>query len=107
SPANPPRLLEEILAKTREGGWDGEVIDRRKDGTDIPVALRTSLLKEANGKVIGLMGVARDITERKETEKRNAALAALSYRLSSTSTPAEASMILMAVADDLLGWDAG
>lgn len=107
SPSNPPALMEEILRKTREGGWQGEVIDRRKDGSEIPISLSTSQIKDASGNIIGLMGVARDITEAKRTEDRNAALADLSYRLSSISTPSEAALIIMDVTRELFLWDAG
>lgn len=68
SPDNPPALLKEIIEQTRLGGWRGEVNDLRKDGIEIPVALSTSLIKDANGEVIGLMGVARDITAHREAE---------------------------------------
>jgi len=107
SQSNPPGLLEEILRETRNGGWQGEVIDRRKDGTDLPISLSTSQIKDSSGRFIGLMGVARDITERKRSEKRNATLAGLSYRLSSISTASEAAMIIMDAASDLFAWDAG
>jgi PAS domain S-box-containing protein len=68
SPKNPPELLGEILRETRAGGWNGEVIDRRKDGTDFPISLGTSQIRNSESKVIGLIGVARDITESKRTE---------------------------------------
>jgi PAS domain S-box-containing protein len=68
SPQNPPSLLGEILKATRAGGWNGEVIDRRKDGTDFPISLGTSQIRDSEGEVIGLIGVARDITERKRAE---------------------------------------
>jgi PAS domain S-box-containing protein len=68
SPKNPPELMSEILAGTRAGGWRGEVIDRRKDGTDFPVFLATSQVRDQTGRVIGLMGVAQDITSRKQAE---------------------------------------
>jgi PAS domain S-box-containing protein len=70
SPNNPPLLLREILDTTRAGGWRGEVIDRRKDGTDFPVFLSTSLIRDSMGHVIGLMGVAQDITERRRAEEQ-------------------------------------
>jgi len=60
--------LTEILKATRGGGWNGEVIDRRKDGTDFPISLGTSQIRDSEGDVIGLIGVARDITERKRAE---------------------------------------
>ena len=66
SPHNPPELLSEVLKHTRLGGWRGEVLDRRKDGSEFPVYLSTSLVKESTGRVIGLLGVAQDITEDKQ-----------------------------------------
>jgi PAS domain S-box-containing protein len=68
SPKNPPSLLQEVLEQSRLGGWRGEVIDRRKDGTELPVFLSTSQVKDQNGVVIGLMGVSQDITGRKLAE---------------------------------------
>jgi two-component system cell cycle sensor histidine kinase/response regulator CckA len=68
SPANPAELLTHVLQSTRSGGWAGELLNRRKDGSDFPIALSTSHVKGELGHVIGLLGVARDITERRETE---------------------------------------
>jgi PAS domain S-box-containing protein len=70
SPKNPPTLVSEILGQTRFDGWRGEVLDRRKDGTDFPIFLSTSKIVDPDGRVIGLMGVAQDITERKRTEEQ-------------------------------------
>jgi PAS domain S-box-containing protein len=75
SPNNPPGLLEEILTSTREFGWQGEVLDRRKDGTEFPVHLSTSLIRDRKGEVLGLMGVARDITEQKRAQEQISLLA--------------------------------
>ncbi len=69
SPKNSPSLMAEILEQTRLGGWRGEVLDRRKDGTEFPIFLSTSRVKDPTGRVIGLMGVAQDITDRKELER--------------------------------------
>jgi PAS domain S-box-containing protein len=107
SPRNPPELLTEILQETRAAGWNGEVIDRRKDGTDFPVSLGTSQIRNSEGDVIGLIGVARDITERKRAEKQSTALSTLSYRVSSATTPKDAAEIIMDTASNLIGWDAG
>jgi len=58
-------LTEKILADTINGGWNGELINRRKDGTEFPIELSTSHIKDENGKPIALIGIASDITERK------------------------------------------
>ncbi|MEK7674236.1 MAG: PAS domain S-box protein [Verrucomicrobiota bacterium] len=106
APHNPPALLPEILEQSRLGGWRGEVLNRRKDGTTFPVFLSTSKIADKTGRVIGLMGVARDITERKREEKRNTAFSNLGLRLSSATTQKDAAWIIVQVADELLGWDA-
>lgn len=69
SPNNPPRLMLEILKQSHAGGWSGEVLDLRKDGTEFPIFLRTSQIKDHHGEVIALMGVADDISTRKQAEQ--------------------------------------
>jgi len=54
----------EILPKTKGGGWQGEIINRKKDGTEFPVYLSTAVVKDEKGEAIALIGVASDITER-------------------------------------------
>ncbi len=107
SPRNPPELMPEILEGTRAGGWRGEVWDRRKDGTEFPILLSTSEIRDAAGRVIGLIGVARDITEEKRLERQRSALSQLGHRLSAATTPEQAASIVMAIASELFGWDAG
>lgn len=68
SPNNPSGLGEEILKMTIEGGWFGEVINIRKDGSEYPLLLTTSPVRDAEDKIIALIGIGRDITERKQME---------------------------------------
>ncbi|TAN41002.1 MAG: PAS domain S-box protein [Nitrospirae bacterium] len=68
SPNNPPGLGEEIFRKSLEGGWLGEVINRRKDGTEYPVLLTTSPVRDAEGQIIALVGIARDISILKQAD---------------------------------------
>jgi len=68
SPSNPPGLRREISESTRRGRWEGELLNRRKDGSEFPMFLSTSEIKDGTGKVIGYVGVARDLTERKKFE---------------------------------------
>ncbi len=62
------RLGNEIFDSTIEGGWHGEVFNRRKDGNEFPVELWTSVVKDDNGNVVATVGIARDITKRKQAE---------------------------------------
>lgn len=70
SPRNPAGLQDEVRAATARGSWSGEMYNRRKDGTDFVIALTTAQVKDADGRVIALMGVSSDITERKRAEEQ-------------------------------------
>jgi PAS domain S-box-containing protein len=69
SPRNPPPLSDEILTTSREGPWRGEILNCTKDGREFPLSLRTSQVRDELGNVLGLVGVAEDITERKRADE--------------------------------------
>ena len=60
--------VDEILTATLLGGWQGELINRRKDGSTFPIWLSTSVVHDENGMQLGLIGITTDITERKQAE---------------------------------------
>ena len=62
-------LNEEILPATLEGGWHGELWNKRKDGSEFLLQLSTTIIRDKNGKPLGLVGVASDITQHKIAEK--------------------------------------
>jgi PAS domain S-box-containing protein len=64
SPGTPVTMTDRILRDTQGGGWYGELMNRRKDGTDFPVELWTSAVRDDAGAQVALVGVARDITDR-------------------------------------------
>lgn len=64
-------------ALKREGKYTGEVMNRRKDGTTFPAFLSASVLRDAVGKLVGVMGISRDITERKALERQRADFVAM------------------------------
>ncbi len=68
SHASPPALTEQILAATRNAGWSGEVLNRRKNGEEFPVELWTSTVTNEEGEAVALVGVSREISERKRAE---------------------------------------
>jgi two-component system cell cycle sensor histidine kinase/response regulator CckA len=67
---NPKDIMEKILPATLRGGWEGEILNRRKDGSEFPVYLSTSVVRDADGSPIALIGAATDITERKRAEQQ-------------------------------------
>jgi two-component system cell cycle sensor histidine kinase/response regulator CckA len=68
---NPPELRDEIQTGVIEkGGWRGECLHCRKDGSDFPVYLNVGPLKDSTGRVIGNVGIVRDLTESKQAEER-------------------------------------
>ncbi|MBN2725697.1 MAG: response regulator [Deltaproteobacteria bacterium] len=66
------QMNEEVIPfnlKVKEfGSWTGEVGHIKKDGTAFPCLMTTTELKDSSGEVLGLIGIARDITEQKERE---------------------------------------
>lgn len=66
SKTNKQELVDEILPATKQGQWKGELLNQRKDGSEFPVSLSTSIIYDKNGKPLGLIGVASDITAQKQ-----------------------------------------
>jgi len=65
----PQEIGAEILPTTIRGGWAGELINRRKDGSEFPISLSTTVIRDKNEKAVALIGIASDITKRKKAEK--------------------------------------
>lgn len=59
----------DILPETRKGGWRGELINVKKDGTKFPVLLSTSVVRNHHDEPIAHIGVALDITELKRNRE--------------------------------------
>lgn len=62
-------LLDEILSATLQGGWSGELINYKKNGTPFPISLSTSIIRDDLDRFEALVGIATDITERKQAEE--------------------------------------
>jgi PAS domain S-box-containing protein len=68
-PNTTPDLVKEILPATIHGGWQGELLNKRKDGSKFHIYLSTTMIKDKDDKSLGLIGVATDITELKRAEE--------------------------------------
>ncbi|HRG74748.1 MAG TPA: PAS domain S-box protein [Leptospiraceae bacterium] len=62
-----PEIIESILNK---GGWSGELIQRKKDGSNIQTLLTVSLITNDQGEPIGYSSNSKDISEKKYYEQR-------------------------------------
>jgi PAS domain S-box-containing protein len=58
------------LQLTGSGYWSGEVVDRRKDGTEWFANLTISRVKDSRGKAFADVFVVRDITDKKSMERQ-------------------------------------
>lgn len=67
--SNEQLQVNEILPATIRGAWQGELLNRKKNGSVFPIHLSTNIIRDRKSKVLGLIGIATDITERKHVEK--------------------------------------
>ena len=67
--ANPQENISVHKKTVEEGQCVQEILNRRKSGEVFPSFLSASLLRDAHGEVVGVMGVSREITESKKTEE--------------------------------------
>jgi PAS domain S-box-containing protein len=64
--------VHDVLSQAVAGiEWEGEREDVRKDGSRVWVDLRVRPLRDDRGSVIGILGIAQDITARKEAERES------------------------------------
>ncbi len=62
--------IDEIVAEIEKNGqWNGEVIQTRKNGDSVPILVSLSVNRDNEGNAIGYLAVNRDISERKKREE--------------------------------------
>jgi PAS domain S-box-containing protein len=84
SPNNNAELVKVILPSTLEGGWQGELLNRRKDGTDFYVFVSTSIIRDYSGRPLALIGVSSERTEQKKLELERQAIFEMTQGISET-----------------------
>lgn len=65
---NLEEVTKEILPKTIKGGWSGELLNIKKDGTEFPVSISTSVIKDEGENPVALIGITNNITAHKRAE---------------------------------------
>jgi PAS domain S-box-containing protein len=68
SQKNSMKFMNKIRPNTVGEGWQGELWNKRKDGSEFLISLSTTIIKDQESKPLGLVGVAVDITESKKLE---------------------------------------
>jgi len=102
---------EETIAETalKTGKWVGEVLDRRKDGTEVIVEACVSYLRNEKGEIIGAVGIKRDVTEKKQIERQLRYQAQLLENVSDAVMAVDNDYIITSwnrAAEKLYGWTA-
>ena len=63
--------LHDILhITTRDGEWRGELLQRRKDGSVLPIEARWTLIRNEHGTPLSIMAIETDISQRKSAEHK-------------------------------------
>lgn len=62
--------LPSDMLKANFMGWSGEVFHTRRDGRRFPVSLSRSVVLDGTGRRLAVVGVARDITARRQAEEQ-------------------------------------
>jgi PAS domain S-box-containing protein len=108
-PADRAGEVEHILGQIQQGGRieHYETVRQRKDGSLIEVSLTESPIKNADGVTIGISTIGRNITARKQSERRAALQHRVTEILAETTTLREATPRVLQAICELLRWDVG
>ncbi|MEW6543046.1 MAG: ATP-binding protein [Nitrospirota bacterium] len=108
-PGEREKVLAGRLAALQAGErfWVGEYRFRRADGTYAEVIDRAHALYDGRGRPVRMIGSVRDITERKQAEKRQVAQLAVNQVLVESATLADAAPRLLQAVCDTTGWELG
>jgi len=70
------RLWSDILDSNR-GFWRGRIVNRAKDGSEVPVLLSITSVRDPKGDIVGFVSSAVDMSEQEELQRRLAQSEAL------------------------------
>ena len=64
-----PAIAQTVLEQISRGeSWSGEVLQKSRTGRVIHILLRADAIKDSSGKLVGFIGIATNITKRKQAE---------------------------------------
>src|SRR5262249_21025451 len=98
-------ILEQLKRGKRLENY--ETVRLRKDGTRIEVALNISPMADAAGRITGVSVIGRDITTRRQSERRLAAVHAVTSALARSASLGEAAAPVLQTVGQTLRCDLG
>ncbi len=99
-----PRMLTRIEGGAAISHYETERVD--KEGRRLDISVGVSPLRDGDGRIVGMATIARDVTERRQAERRMAAQYAVGRVLSESPTVAEAFPKVLEALGTTLLWDA-
>lgn len=108
-PPGAPDDLPQIMGRLQRGEAlaNFETQRRRKDGSPITVNLSVSPLREGDSQVTGVAIITRDVSERKEAERRRRTQYSVARILFESTSLEEAAPRILETLATGLGWDFG
>lgn len=99
------RLRAEAAAGRHLVGF--EAVRSRRDGSEIDVAISTAAVFDDSGHVVGIIGIAVDITERKHAEIELASHRRYEQQLASIVTASADAILSTSLDGTVMSWNAG
>lgn len=106
-PDDRDRVFHAALTKQVSGEYAEEYRIIRPDASMRWIQDRAFPVHDGFGNVYRIVGIAEDITQRKQAENQRTVFGGLAHTLSAVAQPEEAARIIMDAASKLFGWDAG
>jgi PAS domain S-box-containing protein len=73
-PVREKEVKNNIAIVLKEGYWEGETINKTKDGREVIMHNVLTLITDKKGKPVGIIGISNDISEKKQLENQIARL---------------------------------
>ncbi len=101
-------VAAEIRSRAEGSEWTGEYEDYRKDGSRVWIDARVTRVSDTDGRMVGILGLSHDITERKRAEaalkemdrRKDDFIALLAHELRNPLAPIRNGLQVMQLSDD-------
>lgn len=98
-------IINTVIRTGEPAEYEKEYV--RKDGTRVPIAVTAFAVNGSDGTPAGVAAIIKDITQRKISERRQAAQYAVTSVLAESPTLAEAAPRILQPLCESLGWELG